>query len=110
MTIGKNIQRIRRRLRPFEKEVLDALQKAGLKPYVYVAASSGSCYIKFANQQLLSLRIADHNGGPKYRYKWNLRKDITKSKTAIDRGVIRYYYPSDEYEKMITDMQQYGKE
>jgi hypothetical protein len=73
-------------------EIFDSL--AEFKPYIYYSALTGSVYIKFDNPRLRSLRIGDHDGREKYRYKWNLRYDINKSYKEDDNSVMRYYFPA----------------
>lgn len=98
---------MRRHLTDYEEQVLSALDEAGLEPYISVAAISGSCYIKFADGRLRSLRIGDHPGRRKYRYKWNLCLDLMFAFDDDDRGVTRFYYPSNEVEEMIQRMVNY---
>jgi len=97
---------IRRKLNHFEKKVFKALQTAGLKPYISVVAISGSLYIKFNNPALRSLRVGNHDGRGKYKYKWNLRDDWKIISTEIDKYP-RFYYPSQDYEEMIEDMKRF---
>ena len=68
---------------------------AEFKPYIYYSARTGSVYIKFENSGLRSLRVGDHDGKEKYRYKWNLRYDINKSYSENDNGVMRHYFPAN---------------
>lgn len=67
-----------------------------LGAHVYKVADSGSVYIKFEKPGLGSLRIGTHHGMLKYRYRWNLRKDIEEYYNENDRGVVRYYFPWNE--------------
>jgi len=103
----RNQIQIRRPLTKFEKEVLKTLKAAGLKPYIYVAAKSGSCYFRFEDVRLRSLRIGTHNGRDKYRYKWNLRYDYDIPAVKNDHGVTRYYYPHKDLLCMATHMSNY---
>lgn len=98
---------IRRDLTPFECNVLGALKRASLEPRVYCLAISGSCYIKFAESRLCSLRIGNHKGIKKYRYKWNLRFDCKVYTKKNEDGVNRFYYPAIEYADMIQHIKAY---
>lgn len=102
------VSNIRRKLTPFEVEVLRELDKAELRPYVYVAAVSGSLYIKFHYHQLRSLRIANHKVyRGKYRYKWNLRKNYPGNRQRRDGNVMRYFYKWTEYKELVKHMKNY---
>lgn len=67
-----------------------------LGAHIYKVADSGSVYIKFEQSGLGSLRIATHHGMLKYRYRWNLRKDLDEHYSENDRGVVRYWFSWDE--------------
>lgn len=72
-----------------------------LDPYIYYKAATGSIYIKFKCSELGSIRISEHEGRKKYKYRWNLvlcGKD--EYYCQMDRGCKRHYYPY----KMIQDM------
>ncbi len=98
---------IRRDLTVFEEMVIQALERASLKPYVSVVAISGSCYVKFKEPLLRSLRIGDHNGRKKYRYKWNLRHDCEQQRTEKDGNVVRYHFPASQVKNMVQHMTNY---
>jgi hypothetical protein len=77
-------------------------------PYIHAVSSHGSIYIKFKNLALLrTIRIGDHNGRFKYRYKWNLRSDILKSHIEMDRWFERFYYTFEDTGKMVKDICNY---
>jgi hypothetical protein len=68
-----------------------------LKPYVFSVGGTyeggnPSVYIKFKDTRLCSLRIGDHDGYSKYKYKWNLRNDHTEQIAEMDKHVQRYYH------------------
>ena len=74
--------------------------------YIYKKAMSGSIYIKF-NKKCGSLRVGDHKGREKYRYKWEIRIDKEGKSVRLDRGVIRRVYGADSINKMIEDIKIY---
>lgn len=77
------------------------------KPYVYHISKYDSIYIKFENEQLRTIRLADHSGRVKYKYKWNL--NIVGSKLVEDdRGVVRFYYPVGQYQEFINHFKNYA--
>ena len=69
-----------------------------LCPGAYIrncSVTTSSIYIKTPDG--LSLRVGDHNGKEKYKYKWNLRWGISKSGFwEKDNGVWRYYCSDPE--------------
>lgn len=73
-------------------EVLAELNDLGAR--TYWRAATGSWYIKFADPRLGSLRIADHPGREKYRYKWNIQTFFRGFWWAAseDSGILRRYY------------------
>lgn len=92
------------------KNLLKIFNDNDLGAYIYKKAKSGSIYIKFANKDLGSLRIADHEGRSKYRYRWNLRSDLKASYNYRDRGVVRYYYVWSDLQKLVQDLLNFKKE
>ena len=53
-----------------------------------------------------SIRIADHNGRNKLKYKYNIRTDLklSKGKWAKDDGKWRYYLPIHLWKEIIDMM------
>ena len=98
---------IYRSLTPFERDIMGAFERAGLGPRIWCLAAGGSCYIKFGESRLRSLRIGDHRGRKKYRYKWNLRVNYKMFKREQDGKVVRFYYPILEYNDMVRHMVMY---
>lgn len=47
--------------------------------YMYHEATTGSMYIKFPHWGLGSIRIGDHRGIGKYKYRWRVRTDMDKN-------------------------------
>lgn len=86
--------------------IFDILVEWGLDPYVFHVARTGSCYIKFMDEDLRSLRLANHNNIEKYRYKWNYRIDIQDGEPwlEVDGNVVRYFYPKNKAEQLANDM------
>lgn len=66
-----------------------------LVAHIYKVADSGSVYMKFEQPGVGTLRIGTHHGMLKYRFRWNIRKDIEEFYEENDRGVVRYYFPWD---------------
>ena len=87
--------------------VIDELEI--LQPYIYHTAQTGSIYIKFDAANIGSLRIGDHKGRDKYKYRWNLRTDIEESSIDSTNKHKRYYYPMDEIDDMTHHMENFAK-
>ncbi len=79
-----------------------------LKPYYYCKAQSGSIYIKFADDRLRSIRIADHPGIKKYHYKWNLIKGWQESNQQPQSKYTRFFYSWDDYQSMVEHILNYA--
>lgn len=72
--------------------------------YLYHAAMTGSHYVKFSDPRIGSLRIADHRGKDKYRYKWNLMHGAQRA-TDYDGHVKREYYGFGDLEQFLHDFE-----
>ena len=92
------------------KYLLKELEDLGA--WVYHISKYGSVYIKFEDEKLRSLRVADHPGRKKYKYKWNL---MTKGgirnglREEVDRGVNRFYYSPDKCKDLVTHIRSYKR-
>lgn len=70
--------------------------------------SDPSIYIKFRNPKLRSLRIGDHDGYEKYKYKWNLRIDGREG-IEKDKGVTRFYYRANAVYDICNHIKNYSR-
>lgn len=82
-------------------QVLKELKTLGA--YQYYSAASGSQYVKFKDPRLGSVRIGDHRGKEKYRYKWNLIAGGIR-RSFWDGNCLRYYFPIDELDEMCEQI------
>jgi len=94
-------------LKSLRDSVLTELKHLGA--YVFYSAATGSQYIKFADPRVGSLRVGDHKGIEKYKYKWNLsisgkRRDVSTGKS------FRKYYPADDLLEMCSDIRAHRRE
>jgi hypothetical protein len=79
-----------------------------LGPYVYTyARSTSSIYVKFKAPDLKSLTIRDHQGIPKYKYKWNVVIGYDGAKRVVDDGVVRYFYNERQLSEFYADIRGY---
>lgn len=99
------------------QNLIPKLLKLGFIVHRYDSYSTSSIYLKLDYGVSCGIRIADHYGKPKYRYRFNLIKNYTGDKVVIDNNLIRYYYSFDDIDKMLVDidierkskLQKYGK-
>ena len=93
----------------FMKKIMDNTlsEFKSLGAYTYHVSKHGSCYVKFKNERLRSVRIADHDGRPWYRYKWNL---VSHRPTEVvrDNGVVRYFYNIIDFNKFVSHVKNYS--
>ena len=59
-----------------EKKIINYLSNLGISIHIYHAFSTNSIYIKLDYGVLGSIRISDHDGKERYKYKYNVRTDI----------------------------------
>lgn len=78
--------------------------------YIYHVSSWNSVYIKFKSPLMRSIRVSDHPGRRKYRYKWNLVNKYSGKKLIVDRGYNRYFYSFKDIDKLIVDLKSLYKE
>ncbi len=85
------------------------LTKIGGDIYLYHVSRWNSVYLKFRDEGMKSIRIGDHTGREKYKYKWNLEIDGSR-RIEFDRGVERFYYGESDIDALIKEVQKYRKE
>ena len=79
------------------------LTKIGGDIYIYHVSKWNSVYLKFRDPGMKSIRIGDHKGREKYKYKWNL--DIGgKRRIEWDRNVERFYYGEADIDALIKNV------
>lgn len=97
-----------KKIRHVVDKVMEELEEFG--PYIYHEATTGSTYMKFNTDSLRSLRISNHEGRKKYKYKWNLYiNDDHFDRRISDGGVIRYFYHIDDLDEMLKHMYNYAR-
>lgn len=89
--------------------IIDTLDANGVKAYIYCEATTSSVYVRFEDQRNSSIRIADHTGKSKYRYKWNVRTDKGFKKKhgvgwKLHDKIWRYWCIPTEMENMIAEI------
>ncbi len=86
-------------------KVINILKNKGFKINKYYAKTTRSIYIKLDYGVCGGIRISDHKGKKKYRYKFNLIKGYKGPKQVLDRGYNRLYYNYENTDELITDIE-----
>ena len=84
-------------------KLISELKAVGIEAYIWHKTATGSVYIRFANNRMCSIRIGDHEGRSKLKYKYNLRSDISsKHKQWVkDDTIWRFYLPVNKWKELI---------
>ena len=84
--------------------IVKELETNGVKSFIWHAATTGSVYIRFECVNIGSIRIGDHDGRSKLRYKYNVRSDIKKSYWDKEKGIFRFYISSKNWTDLIPEI------
>lgn len=84
-------------------DIINKLKRYNIKCYINNVAKTGSIYLKIDNFKW-SIRIGNHNGREKYKYKYNIRFDIKTGYSEIDNGIERYYYAPNQINMLINSI------
>lgn len=85
--------------------LIKKLKEKGFQINKYYAKTTKSIYLKLDYGVCCGIRISDHNGIKKYKYKFNLIKQYKGPKQKIDKGYLRLYYDYNNTEELIKDVQ-----
>lgn len=86
-------------------KLINKLKEKGFQINKYYAKTTRSIYLKLDYGVCGGIRISDHKGKKKYRYKFNLIKQYKGPKKINDRGYIRMFYDYNNTEELIDDVQ-----
>ena len=86
-------------------KLIKELKEKGIQINKYYAKTTKSIYLKLDYGVCCGIRISDHNGKKKYKYKFNLIKQYNGPKEIIDRKYIRLFYDYNNTEELIDDVQ-----
>ena len=80
--------------------------------YIWHIATTDSVYIRFKDNRMGSIRIGDHDGREKLKYKWNLRNDLKPRNCGWkkDDKTWRYYLPLTQWKELIPVLQKRHEE
>ena len=76
------------------------LKKKGFHILRYDAITTGSIYLKLDYGVCNSIRISDHRGKTKLKYRYNIGTNIKQRSDVQDR-YRRFYYPADEEDRLV---------
>lgn len=77
----------------FAGRIVNQCNRMGIEAFIFHKATTGSTYIRFGDQRMASIRLGDHPGRERYRYKFNVRKDMKHFFREEDNGIVRFYVP-----------------
>lgn len=83
------------------EQIINELKKYDFIISTYHSYSTSSIYIKLDYGVANGIRIADHKGKKKYKYRYNVMNDIEKNYAEIDEGFERFYYTTTSIRKLI---------
>lgn len=86
-------------------KVIAHLKGKGFKIHKYYAKTTRSIYLKLDYGVCCGIRISDHKGKKKYKYKFNLLKQYKGPKQVNDKGYIRLFYDYNNTEELLNDVQ-----
>ena len=72
----------------------------------YNSHSTSSIYLKLDYGISCGIRIADHPGRKKYRYRFNVVKDYVGDKVIVKNGLICLFYDYTEIESVLNAVQE----
>ena len=90
-------------LKEIAEGLVNELKLVGVDAYIWHAATTGSAYIRFDDNRIGSVRLGDHAGRKKLKYKWNIRTDFPKNHKKWHKveGMWRFYIHVDKWKEII---------
>lgn len=86
--------------------LIKALLNMGFIVHRYNSHSTSSIYLKLDYGVACGIRIADHPGKKKYRYRFNIIKNYEGDKVILKNGLICYFYDFNELENVLKAVQE----
>jgi len=83
------------------------LKKEGIKIYAINQAASGSCYIKFYEDELGQCRLGNHEERGRLGYRWQVRWDIKEKYVTKVKGHNQFIYPSNDLQGLVRHIKNY---
>lgn len=85
-------------------EVIKKLKNKGYLVHRHYSITTKSIYLKIDYGVCCGIRISDHNGKKKYRYRFNLIKKYNGPKEVVDNGYLRYFYDYKQTDELVADV------
>ncbi len=82
------------------------LLELGFVVHRYNSHTTSSIYLKLDFGVSCGIRIADHPGKPKYRYRFNVIKDYKSDKVILKNGLICRFFDFNELDRVLEAVQQ----
>lgn len=82
--------------------IIKTLKENNIVIQRYDAKHTNSVYLKMDYGVLLSLRISDHPGKPKLKYRYNLQSQIKKFR--YDRAAKQFFYPINQADRLLEQI------
>lgn len=82
-------------------KLIEELGEVGIGAYIWCVATTGSVYVRFEDQRMGSIRIGDHNGRERLKYKYNVRSDVKKRGWVKDGEIWRYFVKHNDWRSLI---------
>ena len=88
------------------------LKEVNIEAYIWHVATTGSVYIRFNDNRIGSVRLGNHDGREKLKYKFNIRNDmgLKSGKWIKDEDKWRYYIPCEKWKELIPILQKRSEE
>jgi len=87
------------------RKLIEILREKGFKINKYYAKTTKSIYLKLDYGVCCGIRISNHNGKKKYKYKFNMLKEYNGPKQKNDKGYIRLFYDYSNTDELVNDVQ-----
>lgn len=85
-------------------EVIKKLKNKAYLVHRHYSITTRSIYLKIDYGVCCGIRISDHNGKKKYKYRFNLIKHYRGPKEVIDKGYVRLFYDYKNVNELIADV------
>ena len=86
-------------------KLIEDLKKEDFRIHKYYAKTTKSIYLKLDYGVCCGIRISDHTGKKRYKYKFNLIKQYKGPKQINDKGYLRLFYNYNNTEELVKDVQ-----
>ena len=83
------------------KQIIEELKKHDFVISTYHSYTTSSIYIKLDYGVANGIRIADHRGKKKYKYRYNVMNDLERDYSEVDGGYERFYYRPKHIKKLV---------